>query len=155
MSAGTCDRVDAPVRSAIGRDIRPVMLLTFNVGFDREAVEFAVDSAVEAGAELWVCDAVPIAVGNPAVHSGRTFAEGETSKELDEIAERARGLGVRVTQMVFHNPKPVSAALSVVRDNGVGMLVFGPNRRRLSRWTFRRACKRFRREADCLVWTAS
>jgi nucleotide-binding universal stress UspA family protein len=153
VSAGTLDRVDAPRATGTGRDIRPVMLLTLNVPFDADAVTYAVDTAVETGAELYICDAIPIQLGNPAVHVARSFAERDTRRELDQIGALAKGLGVRVTQMVFHNPKPVSAAVEVVRDLGVGMLVFGPSRRRLSRWTFLRAARRLRRDASCLVWT--
>jgi len=53
--------------------IRPVMLLTFDVVFDPAAVEFAVDSAAEAGAELLVTDGVPLPIGNPAAVALRTF----------------------------------------------------------------------------------
>lgn len=153
MTGGVADRVTSPVATRRGTDVRPVMLLTLNVGFDRDAVTFAVDSAVEAGAELFICDAIPLGVGNPAVHVARTFAERDTRRELDEIGALARGLGVRVTQMVFHNPKPVTAALEVIRDTRVGLVVFGPNRKRLGRWSFRRAARRLRESAPCLVWT--
>jgi nucleotide-binding universal stress UspA family protein len=128
------------------------MLLTLNVPLDQEAVTFAVDSAAETGAELYICDAIPIAVAN-TMHQGRSYAELDNRKNLDAAGARARTLGVRVTQMVFHNPKPVSAALDVVRESGVGLLVFGPDRKLLGRWSFRRIARKLRRNASCLVWT--
>jgi nucleotide-binding universal stress UspA family protein len=129
------------------------MLLTFNVPFDERAVGFAVETAAETGSMLYVCDAVPIQVGNPAAPGLRSFGELETRNDLDRVSALARESGVKVTQLVFHNPKPVKAALEVTRDQGVGLLVFGADRRRLGRWSFRRAAKRLRRDAGCLVWT--
>ena len=114
------------------------MLLTFNVPFDDRAVEFAVETAAETGSVLYVCDAVPIALGNPASHGLRSFGERETRDDLDRVSALARRSGVRAPQFVFHNPKPVKAALEVVRDQGVGLLVFGADRSRLGRWSFRR-----------------
>jgi Universal stress protein family len=128
------------------------MLLTLNVPFDERAVAFAVETAAETGSRLFVCDAVPIQVGNPASPGLRSFGR-ETRGDLDRVSRLARQSGVRATQLVFHNPKPVKAALEVVRDQEVGLLVFGANRSRLGRWSFRRAARRLRRDAGCLVWT--
>jgi hypothetical protein len=152
VSSGTVLRPAAPARPAAA-SARPVMLLTLNVPFDERAVDFAVETAAETGSILYVCDAVPIALGNPASHGVRSFGEKETRNDLDRVSELARRSGVHVTQLVFHNPKPVKAALAVVRDQEVGLLVFGADRSRLGRWSFRRAAKRLRREAGCLVWT--
>jgi nucleotide-binding universal stress UspA family protein len=142
-----------PVATRNATDVRPVMLLTLNVPLDEAAVAYALDTVVETGAELYICDAIPIAIGNPAVHVARSFAERDTRRELDEVGAQARSLGVRVTQMVFHNPMPISASLDVIRDNAVGLVVFGPDRRRLGRWSFRRSARRLREGASCFVWT--
>ena len=53
------------VGAATGTDVRPVMLLTLNTPLDPAAVRFAIETALETGAELLVCDAVPLAVGQP------------------------------------------------------------------------------------------
>ena len=153
MKGATLDGTLAPAATRIAQSVKPVMLLTVDVPFDRVAVYFAVDTAVETGAELYICDAVPIAVGNPAVATARSFGNRITRDDVDEVTLYARGLGVRVTQLVFHNPKPVSAALGVIRDTGVGLVVFGADRRHLGRWTFRRTAKRLRTDSACLVWT--
>jgi hypothetical protein len=152
VRAGTVIRPTIPVRPS-ATSVRPVMLLTLNVPFDDQAVDFAVETAAETGSILYVCDAIPIALGNPASHDIRTFGEKETRNDLDRVSQLAWRSGVRATQLVFHNPKPVKAALAVIRDEQVGLLVFGADRSRLGRWSFRRAARRLRREARCLVWT--
>jgi len=134
--------------------IRPVMLLTFDVPFDHQAVDFAVETAAETGAELYVCDGVPVPTGNPAVAASRTFGNSETRAASEAVAHEARERGVRTTELVFHHPRPVHAALEVTRDEHVGLLVFGSDRKRLGRWNFKRIAKRLRKSAPCLVWIA-
>jgi nucleotide-binding universal stress UspA family protein len=147
------DRPAAPAAIAIEPNVRPVMLLTLNVALDPKAVAFAVETAAETGAELYICDAIPVAVANSMMNVARSYAERDNRKDLDAAGERAKTLGVRVTQMVFHNPKPVGAALQVIRDTEVGLLVFGADRKRLGRWSFQRVARKLRRKAPCLVWT--
>ena len=134
--------------------IRPVMLLTFDVPFDDQAVDFAVETAAETGAELYVCDGVPVPTGNPAVAASRTFGNSETRAASEAVAHEARERGVRTTQLVFHHPRPVHAALEVTREEQIGLLVFGSDRKRIGRWNFKRIAKRLRKSAPCLVWIA-
>ncbi|MGH3034214.1 MAG: universal stress protein [Gaiellaceae bacterium] len=133
--------------------VRPVMLLTFDVPFDRTAVAFAVESAAETGAELYICDGVPVPTANPAVAASRTFGTSETRADSAAVAREARERGIRATQLLFHHPRPVHAALEVTKDERVGLLVFGSDRRRLGRWNFWRIARRLRKSAPCLVWT--
>jgi nucleotide-binding universal stress UspA family protein len=153
MTGATLDRRSVPPAIAAEPNVRPVMLLTLNVALDPKAVEFAVETAAETGAELYICDAIPVPVANSMMNAARSYAERDNRKDLDAAGERAKTLGVRVTQMVFHNPKPVGAALRVIRDTEVGLLVFGADRTRLGRWSFRRVARKLRRKAPCLVWT--
>ena len=134
--------------------VRPVMLLTFDVPFDRDAVAFAVETAAETGAELYVCDGIPVPTGNPAVAASRSFGTSETRRASEQVAHEARERGIRATQLIFHHPRPVHAALEVTRDEHVGLLVFGSDRKRLGRWRFRSIAKRLRKSAPCLVWIA-
>ncbi len=136
-----------------GQKVRPVMLLTLNVPFDSTATTFALETAAETGAELYVCDGVPINTSNPAAAGSRTFGTPETQADARAVALDAASRGIKVTEFVFHHPRPVTAALAVTREERVGLLVFGPDRRRLGRWFFRRANRRLRREAPCLVWS--
>ena len=49
---------------------------------------------------------------------------------------------------------PINALLEVVRERNAGLLVFGPDLRLTGRMCFRRAARRLRREATCLIWVA-
>jgi hypothetical protein len=151
----TLARPDTPTRFAADPpSVRPVMLLTFDVPFDRTAAEFAVASAAETGADLYVCDGVPLSAGTPAVNASRTFGTIETREASDAVAREARERGVRTKQLLFHHPRPVHAALEVTREEGVGLLVYGPDRTRMSRWDFWRIARRLRKSAPCLIWIA-
>jgi nucleotide-binding universal stress UspA family protein len=152
MNVGTLDRA-AETTASLETAVRPVMLLTLNVPFDQTAVEFAIETATATGAELWICDAIPLGFENYTGHVARQFAESLNRRHMAAVARRSHELGVRTQQLVFHNRKPVGAALEVARDEHVGLLVFGAERKRLGRLTFRRAARRIRRDATCLVWT--
>jgi len=152
MTSATLDRATAPARRAL-QSVRPVMLLTLNVPFDEAAVEFAIDAACDAGAELWICDAIPLSYENYSGHVARQYAESLNRRHMSEVARRSRELGVRTEQLAFHNRRPVKAAIEVAREQRVALLVFGANRKALGRLTFRRSVNRIRRDATCLVWT--
>lgn len=145
-------RPEAPPREAARRPrVRPVMLLTFDVPFDGAAVAFALDTAAETGAELYVCDGIPLAP-NPIVGTPRTLGSPEARAATDAVTREARSRGVRARQLLFHHPRPVRAALEVTREEGVGLLVFGSDRTRMGRWEFRRIARRLRKSCPCLVW---
>ena len=124
MTQATRDRPAAP-DAAVASDVRPVMLLTLNVPFEEAAVEFAVDSAAETGAELYICDAIPLGYQSYVGHAARQYAEAFNRRYLDAAARRSRERGVRTTQLAFHNRKPVGTALEIAREQRVGLLVFG------------------------------
>jgi hypothetical protein len=48
----------------------------------------------------------------------------------------------------------VNALLEILHERDAGLLVFGPHLGMVGRLKFRRAARRVRREADCLVWVA-
>jgi nucleotide-binding universal stress UspA family protein len=153
MTQATRDRPAPPRAAAIARDVRPVMLLTLNVPLDDAAVEFAIDTAASAGAELYICDAIPLDYHNYVGHVARQYAEQLNRRSLDAAARQSRERGVRTSQLVFHNRAPVRAAIEVAQAEGVGLLVFGADPKQLGKWSFRRAAKRIREHAACLVWT--
>jgi universal stress protein family protein len=152
MSSDTLDRTLTP-DAVVTSEIRPVMLVTLNVPYDEAAVEFAIETAASTGAELWVCDAIPLGFENYAGHVARRYAESLNRKHMAAVTRRSRERGVVTKQLAFHNRKPVHAAVEVAREERVGLLVFGPDRSQIGRWTFRRAVRRLRDEATCLVWT--
>jgi nucleotide-binding universal stress UspA family protein len=149
----TLDRAAPPPSAETAtRNVRPVMLLTLNVELEEPAIAFAIDSAAEAGAELYICDAIPLEYRNYVGHVARQYAEQMNRKHLDAVAKRARDHGVTTTQLAFHNPKPVKTALEVAQSERIGLLVFGANRKGLGNRTFRKAVKRIRENPPCLVW---
>jgi nucleotide-binding universal stress UspA family protein len=152
MTGGTLDRVAPPPAATTGRRVKPVMLLTLNVELEEPAVKFAIESAGQTGAELWICDAIPLEYRNYVGHVARQYAEQIIRKHLDAVARRARESGVRTTQVAFHSPRPVKVALEVAQEEEIGLLVFGANRKELGKRYFRKAVKRIRADAPCLVW---
>lgn len=152
MTGGTLDRVAPPPAATTGRCVKPVMLLTLNVELEEPAVTFAIESAGQTGAELWICDAIPLEYRNYVGHVARQYAEQIIRKHLDAVARRARESGVHTTQVAFHSPRPVKVALEVAQEEQIGLLVFGANRKELGKRFFRKAVKRIRADAPCLVW---
>ena len=152
MTRGTLDRVAPPSAPATGQRVRPVMLLTLNVELEEPAIAFAIETAAQTGAELYICDAIPLEYRNYVGHVARQYAEQMNRRHLDAVANRARKLGVTTTQLAFHNPRPVKTALEVAQTEQVGLLVFGASRKELGKRSFRKAVKRIRENPPCLVW---
>jgi hypothetical protein len=130
---------------------RPVLLLTFDVVYDDAAVTFAFETAAEARCELLVADIVP-AMRVPSVGNVRSFGDPHVVSTQVEIVRQAAAQGLRVKRIVFSHPRPLHAAFDVLRDQKIGLLVFGPDRKRYGRFRFRRHAAKFRRDAPCLVW---
>jgi nucleotide-binding universal stress UspA family protein len=152
MTGETLDRVAPPTAATTGRRVKPVMLLTLNVELEEPAVTFAIESAAQTGAELWICDAIPLEYRNYVGHVARQYSEQIIRKHLDAVARRARESGVRTTQVAFHSPRPVKVALEVAQEEQIGLIVFGASRKELGKRYFRKAVKRIRADAPCLVW---
>ena len=152
MTRGTLDRTAPPAPGAVGQRVKPVMLLTLNVELEEPAIAFAIDSAAQTGAELYICDAIPLAYRNYVGHVARQYSEQLIRKHLTEVARRARDLGVTTSQLAFHNRNPVKTALEVARSERIGLLVFGASRKDLGTRSFRKAVKRIQKDAPCLVW---
>jgi nucleotide-binding universal stress UspA family protein len=152
MTRGTLDRPAPPRPAPVAQSVRPVMLLTLNVELEEPAIAFAIDSAAQTGAELYICDAIPLEYRNYVGHVARQYAEQMNRKHLDAVATRARERGVTTTQLAFHNPRPVKIALEVAKQEQIGLLVFGASRKELGKRFYRKAIKRIREDAPCLVW---
>jgi nucleotide-binding universal stress UspA family protein len=152
MTRGTLDRPAPPRAAPAAQSVRPVMLLTLNVELEEPAIAFAIDSAAQTGAELWICDAIPLEYRNYVGHVARQYAEQIVRKHLDAVARRSREHGVTTQQVAFHSPRPVKVALEVAQQEQIGLLVFGASRKELGKRFYRRAVKRIRADAPCLVW---
>ena len=140
---------DSPVVSGS----RPVMLVTFDVPFDPEAAELAVDAAVESGQRLIVVNVAEIALGPISLAMKYEYVgTQEVEDALRAPAELAHSLAVEVERLRLCSPRPVDALLELVAERAPGLLVVGPDRARLSRRRYAKAAKRIRERAACLVW---
>ncbi len=150
-------------RSGIGDDLsllsassRPVLLATMEVPFDDDAAAFAVDAAVECGQQLIVANVVEMPLGAACVMLGYGALDPseEDAARLRAPAELAHSFGVEVERLRIRSPHPLDALLELVAEREPGLLVFGPDRSRLKARIFKRAAKKIRSRAACLVWLA-
>lgn len=152
---GVTPRITAPPAEAERAARAPVLLATFGVPFEEEAVELAVDSALEAGQPLVIANVVELPPLGMSVNMGYDQLEDE---ELDESLRRpaalAASLGVEVERLRVRSVRPVEALLELVAERRPGLLVFGPDRSRLRGRRYRKAARAIRERAACLVWLA-
>jgi nucleotide-binding universal stress UspA family protein len=132
------------------------MLATLDVPFDADAVAFAVDSAVEGGQRLVVANVVERA---PLPLSAMLGYEDlppvpEMAESLAEVGRLSRSVGVEVIRLRVRSLHPIPALLEVVAEQDAGLLVFGPDRRRMSRLRYRRATRAIRSSVTALIWLA-
>ena len=137
---------------------RPVLLATLQVRVDPSAERMAIDSAIEAGVPLLLVNlirlppyATTIILAGPE-HT--TLPHEEDLEAVRATANRASELGVKTELLRVRTKRPVPALLEVASERDAGLIVFGPHLGRVGRMRFRRAAKRIRREASCLVWVA-
>ncbi|TMM13672.1 MAG: universal stress protein [Actinobacteria bacterium] len=133
---------------------RPVLLATLDVPFSEEAIAFAIDSAVENGQPLVLLNVAEVL---PTAYSllGYGYVEREELQQaLRKPAEIARSLAVPVERLRVCSPHPLDALLEVVSERNPAVLVFGPDRGRLSRRVYGKAAAMIRKQAACLVWLA-
>ena len=148
-------RPQAPVAPR-GTPGRPVLLATLDVPFDRDAVVFAVDSAVEMGARLIVANVVewaPLPLSAIMGYDELPYTP-EMAESLAEPVRLARSLGVEVTRLRVKSLHPVAAMLEVVAETDPGLFVFGPDRSRIMRLRYWRAARAIRSHITTLIWLA-
>jgi hypothetical protein len=134
---------------------RGVLLATLGVPFDEAAAAIAVDSAVEAGRPLIVANLTrlePLGLSLILGYDALEEFDPEVTASVRRPAQLARSLGVEVERLRVRSPRPVEALLDLVAERSPGMLVFGPDRRRLSRRRYRTAARTVVERAGCLVW---
>jgi nucleotide-binding universal stress UspA family protein len=151
-------RSPADSRSDSASRSRPVLLGTLSVRVDPNAERMAIDSALEVGAKLILANMRRLPPYPLTVTVAREYAVLPHEEDLDEVratAERAAALGIRTELLRVLTPRPVIALIELAHDHDVGLLVFGPDRSRISGREFRRAAKAVRRDAPCLVWIAN
>jgi nucleotide-binding universal stress UspA family protein len=153
MTVADQNRTISDSRTA-GSGARPIMLVTFDVPVDPHAAELAVDAAVESGQPLVVVNVVDMPIRPMTASWGQEVVVTEdVDDSLRAPAELARSLGLAVERIRLVSPRPLTALLEFVSERLPGLLVVGPDRTRIGRWRLRRAERRIRRSAPCLVWT--
>jgi nucleotide-binding universal stress UspA family protein len=144
--------VPGGLTSAAGR---PILLVTMGTPFDEEAVAVAVDAAVESGEELIVANITrlePLGLSMIMGYDALEELTPDVSRSVKRPAQLAAEFGLRVERLRIRSPRPVSALLELVRERQPGLVVFGPDRRRLSRRLYRRATDSLRAGIGYLVW---
>lgn len=134
---------------------RPVLLATLDAPIVDEAAQLAVDSAVESGQPLLVVNAVETTLSPCSMGLGYDYiARPEIEESLRAPAELAHGLGIRVERFCLRSTRPVEALVDFAAERDTGLLVLGPNPAQMSRRRYRRAVRKVRDAAPCLLWLA-
>ena len=82
----------------------------------------------------------------------RTMGNPVVREQIAEILEEASVAGVKAHHLVYNTPRPLAATIGVAKSREVGLLVFGPDRKRYGRLRFRLHARALRRKSGCLVW---
>lgn len=137
--------------------VRPVLLGTLSVRVDPTAERMAIDSALESGAKLILANMLvlpPYPLTFKLAPEYATLPHEDDRDAVRRTAERAAALGIETELLRVSSSRPVTALIELAAEREVGLLVFGPDLSRTSRLRFRRAARRVRRDAPCLVWVA-
>jgi|SRR5580704_13387118 nucleotide-binding universal stress UspA family protein len=152
---------DGPRNATPTRDVgarpRPVMLATLSVRIDPSAERMACDSALDAGVPLIIANMLTLPPYPLTMMLAREHAILPHEEDLEAVratAARAAARGIETMLLRVSSRRPMAALLELAREREPGLLVFGPDLRRISGWRFRRAAERVRREIGCLVWIA-
>jgi hypothetical protein len=152
------DRTPADVAREAGRvPARPVLLGTLSVRVDPAAERMAIETALELGSKLILANMLALKPYPCTMVVAREWATLPHEEDLEAVratAHRAAGLGIPTELLRVSSPRPVRAMIELAQDRATGLLVFGPDRSRISRRRFRAAAKTVRRDAPCLVWIA-
>jgi nucleotide-binding universal stress UspA family protein len=141
------------------RDAGPILLATLGVPLDDEAVEVAVDAAVEAGRRLVVANVTRIEPLSLSLLMGYDALEELTpdvSRSVRRPAEVAASFGLEVELLRVRSPRPVTALLELVRERRPSLVVFGPDPGRIPRRSARKAVAALRAGGgSTLLWVSA
>ena len=136
-----------------GARYRPVMLATLAVPFDPDSARVAIQAAMEGGVKLIVVDAVEMPYWPQSLATRRADLEEESDRDaIRALVQQTAALGLEVEHLRVRSPRPVEALLEVAGEREAALLVLGPDPSRLRPRLFRRAVKRIRKRALCLLW---
>jgi len=132
---------------------RPVMLATLAVPFDPDSARVAIQAAMEGGVKLIVVDAVEMPFWPQSLATRRADLEEQSDRDaIRALVQQTAALGLEVEHLRVRSPRPVEALLEVAGEREAALLVLGPDPSRLRPRLFRRAVKRIRKRASCLLW---
>jgi hypothetical protein len=150
-------REGRPMSVATGGPARPVILATLAVRVDANAERMALESALEAGVPLIIANMLRMPTYATTMMLAPEFATLPHEEDLEavrETAQRAAAWGIPTELLRIMSPRPLTALIELIHERRPGLVVLGPDLKRTSRWRLRRAARRVRDEADCLVWIA-
>jgi hypothetical protein len=157
MALVTDRRPSPPAAPAASAAKRPVVLGTLAVAIDAEAERVAFESALDAKAALIVANMIAMPSYPATMVLARQFATLPHEEGLEEVratAGRAAALGIATELLRITSRRPLRALLELLSERDAGLLVFGPDRRLISRPSYHTAAWLMRRRASCLVWFA-
>lgn len=132
-----------------------MLLATLSVRIDPVAERVAIESALETRARLVIANMLWLPAYPATLMLAPQYATLPHEEDLEAVratANRAAALGVNTQLLRVSSRRPLVALVEVVREQNAGLVVLGPDPRRMSRLRFRLAARRIRREQGCLVW---
>lgn len=134
-----------------------MVLGTLSVRVHPNAERVALESAAEAGVPLIIANMIALPAYPMTMILAPQYTTLPHEEDLDavrETAARAAQRGIITELLRVSSRHPVGALLELVAEREAGLLVFGPDLKRTSRWRFRYAARMVRKRAPCLVWVA-
>jgi hypothetical protein len=124
------------------------------VPFAKEAVTFALASAIELGQRLIVANFVerpPLPLSAILGYEELPYPP-DLAAAFNAPAVLARSLGITVTRLRVKSLHPIDAMLETIAEEDAGLFVFGPDRRKLGWLRYRLAAHAVRSHASSLIW---
>jgi hypothetical protein len=117
----------------------------------------AFESALEAGVPLILASMIQLPPYSMTIRMAPQYVTMPHEEDLDAVratAQRGAALGIPTELLRVTSIHPIRALIELVQEREAGLLVFGPDRTRTSRWRCWAAARIVRAKAPCLVWIA-
>jgi hypothetical protein len=117
----------------------------------------AFESALEAGVPLILASMIQLPPYSMTIRMAPQYVTLPHEEDLDAVratARRGAALGIPTELLRVTSIHPIRALIELVQEREAGLLVFGPDRTRTSRWRCWAAARMVRAKAPCLVWIA-
>ena len=137
------------------RRSRPVLLATLSVRIDPNAERVAIEAALETGARLVIANMLSLPAFPATLMLAPQYATLPHEEDLEAVravAARAAAHGLRTELLRVSSRRPLAALVELIHEYRAGLVVLGPDARRVSRLSLWLAARRVRRESDCLIW---